>query len=99
MPFDRPARSHQRIQAATPLRRHLRDRRPTAARPPTQQKYREIGQVPVTINREIDGFVLNRLQGALIAEAFRLVGEGYISAQDLDRGDPLPQPSHRRVPP
>src|SRR6202521_5294610 len=46
--------------------------------------YREIGQVPVTINREIDGFILNRLQGALLAEAFRLVGEGYISAEDLD---------------
>jgi L-gulonate 3-dehydrogenase len=47
--------------------------------------YREIGQVPVTINREISGFVLNRLQGALLAEAFRLVGEKYISADDLDR--------------
>jgi L-gulonate 3-dehydrogenase len=46
--------------------------------------YREIGQVPVTINREINGFVLNRLQGALLAEAFRLVGEGYISAEDLN---------------
>jgi L-gulonate 3-dehydrogenase len=46
--------------------------------------YREIGQVPVTINREINGFVLNRLQGALLTEAFRLVGEGYISAEDLD---------------
>lgn len=46
--------------------------------------YREIGQVPVTINREISGFVLNRLQGALLAEAFRLVGEGFISAEDLD---------------
>jgi L-gulonate 3-dehydrogenase len=46
--------------------------------------YREIGQVPVTIAREINGFVLNRLQGALLAEAFRLVGEGYISAEDLD---------------
>ena len=46
--------------------------------------YREIGQVPVTVNREISGFVLNRLQGALLAEAFRLVGEGYISAEDLD---------------
>jgi 3-hydroxyacyl-CoA dehydrogenase len=40
--------------------------------------------VPVTIVREINGFVLNRLQGALLAEAFRLVGEGYISAEDLD---------------
>ena len=46
--------------------------------------YREIGQVPVTINSEINGFVLNRLQGALLAEAFRLVGEGFISAEDLD---------------
>lgn len=46
--------------------------------------YREIGQVPVTINKEINGFVLNRLQGALLAEAFRMVGEGYISAEDLD---------------
>jgi L-gulonate 3-dehydrogenase len=49
-----------------------------------RQIYREIGQVPVTVNREINGFVLNRLQGALLAEAFRLVGEGYISAEDLD---------------
>jgi 3-hydroxyacyl-CoA dehydrogenase len=46
--------------------------------------YSEIGQVPVTVNREINGFVLNRLQGALLAEAFRLVGEGFISAEDLD---------------
>jgi 3-hydroxyacyl-CoA dehydrogenase len=47
--------------------------------------YRAIGQVPVTVNKEINGFVLNRLQGALLAEAFRLVGEGFISAEDLDR--------------
>src|SRR5206468_5264267 len=37
--------------------------------------YLDIGQVPVTVRREINGFVLNRLQGALLAEAFRLVGE------------------------
>jgi 3-hydroxyacyl-CoA dehydrogenase len=49
-----------------------------------REVYRGIGQVPVTINREINGFVLNRLQGALLAEAFRLVGEGYVSAEDLD---------------
>ncbi|MEH2478568.1 L-gulonate 3-dehydrogenase [Nitrobacteraceae bacterium AZCC 2146] len=46
--------------------------------------YREIGQVPVTVNKEINGFILNRLQGALLAEAFRLVGEGFVSAKDLD---------------
>jgi L-gulonate 3-dehydrogenase len=46
--------------------------------------YRGIGQVAVTVNREVEGFVLNRLQGALLAEAFRLVGEGVISPEDLD---------------
>ena len=44
-----------------------------------------IGQVPIVVRREIDGFVLNRLQGALLAEAFRLVGEGYVSPADLDK--------------
>ena len=29
--------------------------------------------------------MLNRLQGALLAEAFRLVGDGVISPEDLDR--------------
>ena len=47
--------------------------------------YEEIGQVPIAVRREIDGFVLNRLQGALIAEAFRLVEDGYVSPQDLDK--------------
>ncbi|MDB5655025.1 MAG: 3-hydroxyacyl-CoA dehydrogenase [Tardiphaga sp.] len=49
-----------------------------------REVYRQIGQVPITVNREINGFILNRLQGALLAEAFRLVGEGYVSAEDLD---------------
>ena len=47
--------------------------------------YEQIGQVPIVVRREIDGFILNRLQGALVAEAFRLVGEGYVSPQDLDK--------------
>ena len=47
--------------------------------------YESVGQVPITVNREVEGFVLNRLQGALLAEAFRLVGEGVVSPQDLDR--------------
>lgn len=46
--------------------------------------FEAIGQVPITVRREVDGFILNRLQGALLAKAFRLVGEGYVSAQDLD---------------
>jgi 3-hydroxyacyl-CoA dehydrogenase len=46
--------------------------------------YESAGQAPITVHREIFGFVLNRLQGALLAEAFRLVGEGVVSPQDLD---------------
>ncbi len=44
-----------------------------------------VGQTPVVVRRELDGFVLNRLQGALLSEAMRLVGEGYVSADDLDK--------------
>jgi len=43
------------------------------------------GMVPVSVNREVEGFVLNRLQGALLAEAFKLVADGTISADDLDK--------------
>jgi L-gulonate 3-dehydrogenase len=42
------------------------------------------GQVPATVKKEIDGFALNRLQGALLAEAFRLVADNVISPADLD---------------
>jgi L-gulonate 3-dehydrogenase len=43
-----------------------------------------VGQKPVVVNREIEGFVLNRLQGALLQEAFRLVAAGICSAEDVD---------------
>ena len=46
--------------------------------------FESIGQHPVEVKKEIDGFILNRLQGALLTEAFRLVGEGYVTPQDLD---------------
>jgi L-gulonate 3-dehydrogenase len=44
----------------------------------------QVGQVPVTLRREIPGFLLNRLQGALLQEAFRLVDQGYASMEDID---------------
>jgi 3-hydroxyacyl-CoA dehydrogenase len=54
----------------------------------TKQRAREVleavGQVPIEVKREIDGFILNRLQVALLTEAFRLVQEGYVSPEDLD---------------
>jgi 3-hydroxyacyl-CoA dehydrogenase len=46
--------------------------------------FRSVGQVPIDVKREIDGFILNRLQVALLTEAFRLVQQGYVSPQDLD---------------
>ncbi len=42
------------------------------------------GQVPATVAREMEGFALNRLQGALLAEAFRLIDDDVISPADLD---------------
>jgi 3-hydroxyacyl-CoA dehydrogenase len=50
-----------------------------------ERVFASVGQVPVVVRRELDGFVLNRLQGALLSEAMRLVGEGYVSADDLDK--------------
>lgn len=44
------------------------------------------GQVPLRMEKEIDGFIMNRMQGALMEEAFRLVAGGYASAADVDRG-------------
>ncbi len=44
-----------------------------------------LGMVPVAIRKELEGFVLNRLQGALLAEAFKLYADGVISAEDLDK--------------
>lgn len=46
----------------------------------------EIGQIPITMKRELDGFIMNRLQGALIEEAFRLVDGGYATAEEIDIG-------------
>ena len=45
---------------------------------------RSAGHAPIVMKREVDGFVMNRLQGALLEEAFRLVAEGYASVEDID---------------
>uniref|UniRef100_H2UTJ4 L-gulonate 3-dehydrogenase n=1 Tax=Takifugu rubripes TaxID=31033 RepID=H2UTJ4_TAKRU len=44
----------------------------------------KVGQVPVCLRKEIDGFALNRVQAAIIAESWRLVQDGIISVQDID---------------
>ena len=47
--------------------------------------HEKVGQVPITLKKEVQGFILNRLQAALLMEAWRLVGEGYVSVDDLDK--------------
>jgi 3-hydroxyacyl-CoA dehydrogenase len=47
--------------------------------------YEQAGQVPIVLRKEKPGFVLNRLQAVLLAEAFRIVGEGVASAEDVDK--------------
>ncbi len=47
---------------------------------------RSAGHAPIVMKREIDGFVMNRMQGALLEEAFRLVAEGYAGIEDIDVG-------------
>ena len=39
---------------------------------------------PIVLNREIEGFAFNRLQGAVLREAYCLVRDGIISASDID---------------
>jgi L-gulonate 3-dehydrogenase len=45
-----------------------------------------IGQKPIRMTREIDGFIMNRLQGALLQEAMRLVADGIATPEDIDTG-------------
>jgi hypothetical protein len=39
---------------------------------------------PIQLEREIEGFAMNRLQGALLREAYCLVRDGIISPADID---------------
>ena len=51
----------------------------------TRALMEEIGQSPVTVNKEIDGFCSNRMQYAIINEAWRLVSDGIMSVEDVDK--------------
>jgi L-gulonate 3-dehydrogenase len=51
-----------------------------------EEVMRSIGQAPIVMKRELDGFVMNRMQGALLEEAFRLVDDGYCTVEDVDIG-------------
>ena len=46
--------------------------------------YKKANYAAIVVNKETEGFVLNRLQGALLNEAVRLHEGGYASMEDID---------------
>ncbi len=57
--------------------------------PETVERCREImegiGKSTVIVKKEIMGFILNRLHIALVVEGLRLVDQGYVSGEDLEK--------------
>jgi len=47
--------------------------------------YRALGKSPVVLHREINGFVGNRLQAAVLRESIYLVQQGVVTVEELDR--------------
>ena len=46
---------------------------------------KRIGKVPVLLKREVPGYIINRLQAALLREAIDLIDKGVASAEDVDK--------------
>ncbi len=46
--------------------------------------YRSAGLRPVLVRREVEGFIFNRLQGALLREAYCLLRDGVADVDDID---------------
>jgi len=46
--------------------------------------FRMAGLSPIVLGREVEGFVFNRLQGAVLREAYCLVRDGVASVEDID---------------
>lgn len=47
--------------------------------------YLRAGQTPFIVKKEITGFLLNRVQSAVLSEVFALYRDGHADAEDLDR--------------
>lgn len=47
--------------------------------------YRSLGKDPIVVKKETPGFIANRLQAAVCAEAFSLISRGIISVEDLGK--------------
>lgn len=51
----------------------------------TKALLEEVGQIPVILKNELPGFVLNRIQYAIINECYKLVAGGVMSVEDVDK--------------
>ncbi len=45
---------------------------------------RRLGKIPILLQKEVPGYIVNRLQAALLREAIDLVHKGVASAEDVD---------------
>ena len=52
----------------------------------TWELMRRTNRIPIKVDIELPGHLLNRLQGAMSREAFRLWAQGVASAEDIDLG-------------
>jgi 3-hydroxypropionate dehydrogenase (NADP+) len=50
----------------------------------TQQFLKSIGKTPIILNKEVPGYIVNRLQAALWREAISLVAQGVANAEAVD---------------
>ncbi|KAH7638294.1 lambda-crystallin homolog [Dermatophagoides farinae] len=51
----------------------------------TRALLEKVGQKPVTLKKEIEGFIVNRIQYAILNECYRLIESDVISVQDVDK--------------
>ncbi|MGD9511493.1 MAG: 3-hydroxyacyl-CoA dehydrogenase [Geminicoccaceae bacterium] len=51
----------------------------------TEALLRSVDIAPIRVAKEVEGFVFNRLQGAVLREAYCLVRDGVASVADIDR--------------
>jgi L-gulonate 3-dehydrogenase len=48
------------------------------------ERMTEVGQKPVVLSREIEGFALNRIQYVILNECYRLLADNILSVKDID---------------
>ena len=51
----------------------------------TLDHWKACGKEPIRVEKDIPGYVANRMQAALVREATSLLGEGVASAEDIDK--------------